>query len=175
MSKAIVRCRCGHQVLAKEVLRTDLYERPTGREYVYVKYRCRRCKRLGEAFVAESRWDWSILEPLRNDMSDAERDLFLDKSPISELELIEFQCELKDVHYISELSRSRNPLTEGSDSKHIGADNPVNSASGRNHEPRSSNVTDEALNSRKRTSSDDRRLHGANEETRSEDSSSTAT
>jgi hypothetical protein len=54
-------------VLAKEVLRTDLYERRasegSSREYVYVKYRCQRCKRMGEAFVPESRWDRSILEP----------------------------------------------------------------------------------------------------------------
>jgi DNA-directed RNA polymerase subunit RPC12/RpoP len=74
MSKPIVRCRCGHQVLAKEVLRTDLYERRasegSSREYVYVKYRCQRCKRMGEAFVPESRWDRSILEPAQNEMND---------------------------------------------------------------------------------------------------------
>jgi DNA-directed RNA polymerase subunit RPC12/RpoP len=78
MNKPIVRCRCGHQVLSKEVLRTDLYERRApgdgSREYVYLKYRCGRCKRIAEAFVPESRWDWSMLEAARNEMSDQERD-----------------------------------------------------------------------------------------------------
>ena len=94
MNKSIVRCRCGHQVLAKEVLRTDLYERRasegSGREYVYVKFRCRRCKRMGEAFVAENRWDWSILEADHNELSESERDNFLDSTPISSEEILDF-------------------------------------------------------------------------------------
>jgi DNA-directed RNA polymerase subunit RPC12/RpoP len=160
MSKAIVRCRCGHQVLAKEVLRTDLYERPTGREYVYVKYRCRRCKRMGEAFVAESRWDWSILEPQHDDMSDAERDLFVDKEPVSELDVREFQYELQDIHYLSDLDRLRasEPETPAPEAK-APPSNPTSALNG----------------NRKRGGPEDRRRQGANEEKRSEDSSSTAT
>jgi DNA-directed RNA polymerase subunit RPC12/RpoP len=103
INKTIVRCRCGHQVLAKEVLRTDLYERALGREYVYVKYRCRRCKRIGEAFVAESRWDWSILEPAHNEMSDSERDQFLDEDAISTEEVLEFHRRLEDMGDLQQL------------------------------------------------------------------------
>ncbi|HVF85668.1 MAG TPA: hypothetical protein VM821_06780 [Abditibacteriaceae bacterium] len=99
MNKPIVRCRCGHQVLSKEVLRTDLYERrapgDAGREYVYVKYRCRRCKRMGEAFVAENRWDWAMLEAEPNEMTDAERDLFLDEEPITAEDILDFHCQLE--------------------------------------------------------------------------------
>ncbi|HEX8238040.1 MAG TPA: hypothetical protein VF600_19020 [Abditibacteriaceae bacterium] len=108
MSKPIVRCRCGHQVLAREVLRTDLYERRasegSSREYVYVKYRCQRCKRMGEAFVPENRWDRSILEPAQNEMNDNERDQFLDEAPISDDEILDFHqhlqalCNLNDLH-----------------------------------------------------------------------------
>ena len=104
-NNAIVRCRCGHQVLAKEVLRTDLYERSMGREYVYVKYRCRRCKRMGEAFVAESRWDWSILEAAHNEMSDSERDQFLDADAISAEEVLDFHRQLEDVNSYVELQK----------------------------------------------------------------------
>ncbi|HEX8832770.1 MAG TPA: hypothetical protein VF719_01155 [Abditibacteriaceae bacterium] len=103
MKDTILRCRCGHQVLAKEVLRTDLYERSMGREYIYVKYRCRRCKRMGEAFVAESRWDWSILEPERNEMSDSERDQFLDEDVISTEEVLDFHRQLESVSDWKEL------------------------------------------------------------------------
>jgi DNA-directed RNA polymerase subunit RPC12/RpoP len=107
MSKPIVRCRCGHQVLAKEVLRTDLYERRasegSSREYVYVKYRCQRCKRMGEAFVPESRWDRSILEPAQNEMNDTERDQFLDEAPISDDEVLDFHKRLQNLANLNDL------------------------------------------------------------------------
>jgi hypothetical protein len=118
MSRSIVRCRCGHRVLAKEVLRTDLYERraPEGsdREYVYVKFRCQRCKRVGEAFVAESRWDWSILEPDRNEMSDTERDQFLDEEPISSEEVLDFHRHLKTLSYATDLESKRSDAQSAS-------------------------------------------------------------
>lgn len=118
MNKSIVRCRCGHQVLAKEVLRTDLYERRasegSGREYVYVKFRCRRCKRMGEAFVAENRWDWSILEAEHNELSETERDNFLDAAPISTEEILDFHRELENFSLVAGLDcaayESRDPL-----------------------------------------------------------------
>lgn len=105
MSKAIVRCRCGHQILAKEVLRTDLYERSSGRDCVYIKFRCARCKRMGQSFIAESRWDWSILEAERNEMSSKERDHFLDESPISAVELLNFHSQLRDVSSLVDLQK----------------------------------------------------------------------
>jgi len=103
MKRSAVRCRCGHQVLAKEVLRTDLYERPSGREYVYVKYRCRRCKRVGETFIAENRWDWRIFEVPPGEMSEAERDAFADQSPISSEDLIDFHRLLQNFSAPSQL------------------------------------------------------------------------
>ena len=109
MGRPVVRCRCGHQVLAKEVLRTDLYERSSGREYVYVKFRCRRCKRMGEVFVSERQWDWSIFEPARNEMSDTERDLFLDQDAISVAEIILFHRQLKEVERVSDMRNQVSP------------------------------------------------------------------
>lgn len=109
MSKSVVRCRCGHQILAKEVLRTDLYERSSGRDYVYVKFRCARCKRLGQIFIAESRWDWSVLESARNELNDAERDRFLDETPISSLECINFRQQLADVFSLAQLQNLALP------------------------------------------------------------------
>lgn len=106
MTRPIVRCRCGHRVLAKEVLRTDLYERPSGREYVYVKYRCKRCKRLGETFVAENRWDWRIFEPTRSEMSEVECDSFAGQAPICAEEVLEFHHQLATIEQASELAQS---------------------------------------------------------------------
>lgn len=169
MNKAIVRCHCGHQVLAKEVLRTDLYERASGREYVYVKFRCRRCKRMGEAFVAENRWDWSVLEPARNEMTEIERDLFLDRAPISELEVLEFESDLRAIICVSELSQSQSPPRE------TNASSATNRSAERTGEPRSGGLVDDAPGSnRRRPGAEERRRRGANEETHPEDSSSAA-
>lgn len=110
MKRPAVRCRCGHQVLAKEVLRTDLYERPSGREYVYVKYRCKRCKRVGETFVAENRWDWRIFEAPQSEMSESEMDTFADKAPITSEDLLDFHCHLESISTATELALSNDQL-----------------------------------------------------------------
>ena len=78
-------------------MRTDLYERAPGQNYVYVKFRCRRCKRLGQTFVPEARWDWSLLEPSRDELSEPERNLLLQAGPISDAELLDFHLRLKNL------------------------------------------------------------------------------
>ncbi len=85
-------------------MRTDLYEREPGRAYIYVKFRCRRCKRMGQTFVPEERWDWSFLEPARDELSDVERDRLQDAGPISEAEIINFRLRLKDFAQLSQLT-----------------------------------------------------------------------
>lgn len=105
MNRAIVRCHCGHQVLSKEVLRTDLYERRSSdgsAEYVCVRYRCRRCRRLGEAFVAEKLWDWSALELDNSELSEDEREVFRKSEPISEEDIKTFHDELETLHLFLE-------------------------------------------------------------------------
>ena len=97
MSKPIVHCRCGHQVRANEVLRTDLYERASGDTYVYVKFRCGWCKRLGESFVAEPEWDWSCLKPARDEMSEAERQATAGRAVITSAEIIDFHRSLQQL------------------------------------------------------------------------------
>lgn len=113
MSKQEVKCRCcGHKILAREIMRTDLYERAPGQNYVYVKFRCRRCKRLGQTFVPEARWDWSLLEPAKDELSDNERDRLGEAGPISEGELLNFSAELSNLDDLTLLRRettSENP------------------------------------------------------------------
>jgi DNA-directed RNA polymerase subunit RPC12/RpoP len=117
MSKTVVRCRCGHQIVAKEVLRTDLYERSAGRDCVYIKYRCSRCKRMGQAFVAESRWDWSILDAGKSELNPNERDRFLDENPISAVELLNFHSQLQNISSLIELQTLQSSEPEVKDSK----------------------------------------------------------
>ncbi len=112
MSKQEVKCRCcSHRIQAGEIMRTDLYERAPGQNYVYVKFRCRRCKRLGQTFVPEARWDWTLLEPARNELSDKDRERLSDAEPISETELLDFSVRLKNLSDLTELHREA-PVTD---------------------------------------------------------------
>lgn len=134
MEKPLVLCRCGHLVLGKEVLRTDLYERSSGQEYVYVKFRCARCKRIAQTFVPASDWDWKKLEPAPGELSSEERDRLLEEEPVQasdlllfheDMALIETAAQLADALHLdelappafsspgSELSRPRRRRTRG--------------------------------------------------------------
>jgi len=113
MEKPLVLCRCGHLVLGKEVLRTDLYERSSGQEYVYVKFRCARCKRIAQTFVPASAWDWKKLEPAPGELSSEERDRLLEEEPVQagdlllfheDMALIETSAQLSDALRLDELS-----------------------------------------------------------------------
>ena len=119
MSKQEVKCRsCSHRIQAGEIMRTDLYERAPGQNYVYVKFRCRRCKRLGQTFVPEARWDWTLLEPTRDELSDNDRERLSEAEPISETELLDFSVQLKNLNDLTELHRetpiadSEKPISE---------------------------------------------------------------
>jgi len=51
--KSAIKCNCGQRVLARDVMQTGYYLRLVGPSFVYVKYRCSRCKKLGEQFVKQ--------------------------------------------------------------------------------------------------------------------------
>ncbi len=105
MSQSILRCSCGHQVLGREILRAEPFEKESGREAIYIKYRCRRCKKLGEAFFNRLEFDASIFEAPRNEMSDAERDHFLDENTISSSDVIAFHRALSKTASLEDLRR----------------------------------------------------------------------
>ncbi len=110
MSKQEVQCRCcGHRIQAREIMRTDLYERAPGQNYVYVKFRCRRCKRMGQTFVPEARWDWTLLEPDHDELSDNERERLAEAGPISEAELLDFSVHLKELNDLAALRQHAPP------------------------------------------------------------------
>ena len=113
MNQNVIRCRCGHRVLGREVLRTEFYERRTPasdpflgelvREYVYVKFRCKRCKRMGENFIPDSKWNWKMLEPDHNELNDIERDFFLDEEPLSTQDIVDLHNQLEKVSTFGDL------------------------------------------------------------------------
>ncbi len=100
--KTMLRCRCGHRILRKDVLRADPDVRAFGAHYVWIKYRCSRCKHIGEHFIKEENWDWSILKQDKSEMTDVERDKFAALSPIASANLLDFHRELDVVDRVSE-------------------------------------------------------------------------
>jgi len=49
--KTQLKCRCGQRVTSRDVMRQGHYSRQFGPNYVYIKYRCAHCKKLGETFM----------------------------------------------------------------------------------------------------------------------------
>jgi len=96
MKTNTIHCQCGQRVKTREVLRTDLYERPNGKDYVYVKFRCRYCKQIGETFVPERVFSWEMFESPRDEMSDQERENFAKQQAISSTDIVDFHQFLKD-------------------------------------------------------------------------------
>ena len=106
MNQSQVQCKyCGHSVRSREVLRTDLYEREPDRAYVYVKFRCAHCKRMGQLFIPEHRWDWQWMERGCEELNDAERDTLSQAGPITDSEVQDFHNWLKSVARWSDFKR----------------------------------------------------------------------
>jgi hypothetical protein len=131
-------------------MRTDLYEREPGRTYVYVKFRCRRCKRMGQTFVPENRWDWSVLEPARDELNDVERDRLHEAGPISDAELVDFCLRLKNIHNLGDLT-GETRKSEPQDSQ---KDTPPEAREGKNR--------DSARDANRDTTNRDTRRDGKN-------------
>ena len=52
-----ITCHCGNRIQPKEVLQQGRFLRLYSPSFVYIKYRCSHCKRLGERFVPEDQWE----------------------------------------------------------------------------------------------------------------------
>jgi len=52
--KTSLKCHCGQRILRRDVMQQGYYVKQLGPSYVYIKYRCSRCKKLGEHFVKQT-------------------------------------------------------------------------------------------------------------------------
>jgi len=64
---------------------------------VFVKFRCSRCKKLGQEVVNRERWDWSVLEEDPTELNQVEKKRLEDLGPINLNEVMDFHFELKNV------------------------------------------------------------------------------
>ncbi len=90
-----IRCRCGHRVVAREVLQRGFLMVQWKPVYVYVKYRCARCKRLGKEFIDYEAWDEAILRDFLGNSDPEEAARFEGLGPIAPTEIVAFRRELR--------------------------------------------------------------------------------
>ena len=90
-----VTCSCGHHIGPREILQTSLYLSLMGPSFVYVRFRCGRCKRVGEQLVREEQWNRGMLRAQGPCLSEKERLRFEAMGPITPAEKIDFHYALE--------------------------------------------------------------------------------
>jgi len=79
------------------------YMRQFGPSYVYIKYRCTRCKKLGEHFVKQEEWEDGVLREITCEASDPERNRFATLGSITLDEMRDFHRALENLNEIPKL------------------------------------------------------------------------
>lgn len=101
--KAMIKCNCGQRIVTKDVMQTGYYLRLFGPSFVYVKFRCSRCKKLGEQFVKQEDWEDGILNDIRPEVTDKEKERLGSLGPISVSEQIDFHFALEETDAFTNL------------------------------------------------------------------------
>ena len=86
------------------------YLRLFGPSFVYVKYWCSRCKKLGEQFVKQAEWEDGILRDIPTELSPDEKKQFDAMGTIDAHECIDAHFRLEN---LADLASLRDAL-EGS-------------------------------------------------------------
>lgn len=81
--KPTIKCNCGQRIIAKDVMQTGYYLRLFGPSFVYVKFRCSRCKKLGEQFIKQEDWEDGILKDIHSEVRSTEKEMFQSLGPIT--------------------------------------------------------------------------------------------
>ncbi len=103
MSRTAIRCNCGQRIGQKDVMQTGYYPRMFGPSFVYVRFRCSRCKKLGEQFVKQEEWESGILRDVTTETNNNERDRFAELGPIAMSEQADFHFALENMNDLSAL------------------------------------------------------------------------
>lgn len=99
-----IRCNCGNRVVAKDVMQKGYYLRIAGPSFVWLKYRCSRCKRLGEQFVKQEEWDERLLQDVPCELSEHEKTRFAALGPIDIHEVIDMHFALTELADLRDLT-----------------------------------------------------------------------
>src|SRR5437773_11402620 len=106
MKTAPIRCHCGQRIVSKDVLQRSWYVRVLGPSFMYLKFRCSRCKRLGERFIEQEKWDDSVLRDIPSELSSDEKKAFEQMGRITVDEEIDFHFEMDAPQALQSLIKS---------------------------------------------------------------------
>lgn len=98
-----IKCNCGQRIIAKDVVQHGYYLRLFGPSFVYVKYRCSRCKKMGEQFIKQEEWEEGILKDVAGEAAGEEREKFAALGPIDINEVIHAHFELDALNDLKSL------------------------------------------------------------------------
>ena len=104
--RSTIKCNCGQRVVGKDVMQTGYYLRLFGPSFVYVKYRCARCKKLGEQFVKQDEWEDGILNDVPSEVTSDEKQRFDDMGKIDIHECIDAHFELEKLGDLSNVHQN---------------------------------------------------------------------
>lgn len=100
--KTTIKCNCGQRVFSRDVMQQGYYGRQFGPSYVYIKFRCSRCKKLGEHFIKQEEWDEGLLRDTTSEMSSSEKERLSSLGKISIEEMIDFHYALENLNTLPE-------------------------------------------------------------------------
>ena len=109
--KSAIKCNCGQRIISKDVMQTGYYLRLFGPSFVYVKFRCSRCKKLGEQFVKQEDWEDGILRDAPSEVNSDEKAKFDAMGPIDVHEAISAHFQTDDLSTLADL------VTKGEESR----------------------------------------------------------
>ena len=92
--KTTIKCNCGQRIFSRDIMQQGYYVRHFGPSYVYIKFRCSRCKKLGEHFIKQEDWAEGILSDSVNEVATAEKSRFEKLGKITIDEMIDFHYAL---------------------------------------------------------------------------------
>lgn len=104
-----IKCNCGQRIIAKDVVQHGYYLRLFGPSFVYVKFRCSRCKKLGEQFIKQEEWEDGILKDSALEVTVEEKDQFVAQGPIDINEVIDFHFQLENLNDLKSLELAPPP------------------------------------------------------------------
>ncbi len=93
--KTSLKCHCGQRVSRRDVMQRGFYMRHYGPSYVYIKFRCSRCKKLGEHFVKQEEWEENVLSETNSELTVSERTRFQELGSITLEEMGDFHRSLE--------------------------------------------------------------------------------
>ncbi len=103
-------CVCGHRIEAREILQHGYFMSHWEPVWVYVKYRCSRCKMMGEKLVDYKNWDESYLDHEGGEPTSEESTRFLAMGQIDEEEVRDFARRIRRLRS-SDLDKLARSLT----------------------------------------------------------------